>query len=140
MYKNFWRIIALTLITLLAVMSVLAQDGTVATTGTTTPETTPTPVPTPILPAGYQLQGVGFEYQGWNNCGPATITNALSFYGYANNQTRAAQWLKPNGEDKNVSPWQMVEFVNTQVSELPVFAINRNGRRTPRTFSGLIRP
>lgn len=79
------------------------------------------------LPAAYQLQNVRYEGQGWNNCGPATITNALTFFGYTNNQQRAAQWLKPNNEDKNVSPWQMVEFVNTQVPELPVFALKRYG-------------
>jgi tetratricopeptide (TPR) repeat protein len=50
----------------------------------------------------------------WNNCGPATITIALSYFGYQPNQTTAANWLKPNPEDKNVSPWQMAEFVNTQ--------------------------
>lgn len=79
------------------------------------------------LPQAALVSGVRFEYQGWNNCGPATMTNALTIFGYTNNQTRAAEWLKPNYEDKNVSPWQMVEFVNTQVPELPVFALNRSG-------------
>jgi tetratricopeptide (TPR) repeat protein len=27
----------------------------------------------------------------------------------------AANWLKPNYEDKNVSPWQMAEYINTQL-------------------------
>lgn len=84
-------------------------------------------VDAPLLPRAYAMQGGSFEYQGWNNCGPATLTNALSFFGYSENQTRAANWLKPNGEDKNVSPWQMVEFVNTQVQELNVFALERAG-------------
>ncbi len=95
-----------------------------------------TPIPTAepgsavqvaVLPAAYTLGGINFEYQGWNNCGPATLTNALSFYGYTENQTRAANWLKPNREDKNVSPWQMVQFVNSQVPELPVYALQRAG-------------
>jgi tetratricopeptide (TPR) repeat protein len=80
-----------------------------------------------ILPGAARLQNVRFEYQGWNNCGPATLTNALSYFGYTDNQLRAANWLKPTGDDKNVSPWQMVEFVNTQVTELPVFALKRYG-------------
>lgn len=66
-------------------------------------------------PPAYQLQGFRHEYQGWNNCGPATLTAGLTHFGYADNQNTAAAWLKPNYEDKNVSPWQMVEFVNTQV-------------------------
>jgi tetratricopeptide (TPR) repeat protein len=127
MVKIIGRSIALTLIMLFTALGVMAQDGTVATTGTATPQAEATEAPLPPLPLGHQLQNVGFEFQGWNNCGPATVTNALTYFGYANNQTRAAQWLKPDGEDKNVSPWQMVEFVNSQVSEIPVYALNRNG-------------
>ncbi len=78
-------------------------------------------------PAAFRLGGLGKDYQGWNNCGPATLTNALAHFGYADEQNRAADWLKPNYEDKNVSPWQMAEFVNTQIPELPVFAIVRSG-------------
>ena len=63
----------------------------------------------------------------WNNCGPATLTMALSYFGYQDNQVRAANWLKPNGEDKNVSPWQMVEYTNTQVPEIPVYSMIRYG-------------
>lgn len=79
------------------------------------------------LPSAVQLDGFRFEYQGWNNCGPATLTNALTYFGYTDNQTRAAQFLKPNGEDKNVSPNEMIRFVNSQVPEIPVFALTRMG-------------
>ena len=79
------------------------------------------------LPAAFRMSALGTEYQGWNNCGPATLTNALVHFGYADDQNRAANWLKPDGEDKNVSPWQMVEFVNTQIPELPVYAKYRSG-------------
>jgi tetratricopeptide (TPR) repeat protein len=82
---------------------------------------------TQSVPSSYQLSGLTFEYQGWNNCGPATLTNALTYFGYADDQNRAAAWLKPNNEDKNVSPWQMVEFVNEHVPELPIQAIKRYG-------------
>jgi tetratricopeptide (TPR) repeat protein len=75
----------------------------------------------PPSPPDYLLDNVRFEFQGWNNCGPATITNALSFFGYTDNQKRAAAWLKPNTEDKNVSPYQMIDYVNTQVPELNVY-------------------
>lgn len=86
-----------------------------------------TPEAMPPIPSAYRLQNVGFEYQQWNNCGPATLTNALTYFGYQNDQSRAANWLKPDREDKNVSPWQMETFVNTQVGELPVFAKTRAG-------------
>ena len=66
------------------------------------------------LPATYKLDlsRIRYEQQGWNNCGPTTMTMALSYYGWTSNQEVAASWMKPNVEDKNVSPWQMVRFVN----------------------------
>ena len=79
------------------------------------------------LPRVYRMNGFGTELQGWNNCGPATLTNALVHFGYADDQNRAANWLKPDREDKNVSPWQMVEFVNTQIPEIPVYGLVRAG-------------
>lgn len=101
---------------LVAVLAVIFPISGALAQGTTIP-----------VPSSYQLSGLKFEYQGWNNCGPATLTNALTYFGYADDQYRAAKWLKPNNEDKNVSPWQMVEFVNKQVPELPVQAIERYG-------------
>ncbi len=82
------------------------------------------PVP---LPASYRMSGFTYHAQWWNNCGPATLTTTLSHFGYTDDQGRAANWLKPNSEDKNVSPWQMVQFVNSQVPELPVYALLRYG-------------
>ena len=80
-----------------------------------------------VLPSAYRMNTLGGEYQGWNNCGPTTLTNALVHFGYEDDQNRAANWLKPDGEDKNVSPWQMVEFVNTQIPETPVYGLLRSG-------------
>jgi len=76
------------------------------------------------LPATVRLTGFRHEYQGWNNCGPATLTIALSYYGWADDQTVAARWLKPDPEDKNVSAEQMAAFVNTFS---PVRALVRYG-------------
>jgi tetratricopeptide (TPR) repeat protein len=67
-------------------------------------------------PPSYRLSGITHMYQDWNNCGPATLTMGLSYFGYpVTDQHVAANWLKPNYEDKNVSPWQMAEYVNTQL-------------------------
>ena len=71
--------------------------------------------PIDLVPSSSSMDGFRYEPQGWNNCGPATVTMGLTYFGYQPNQNTAAQWLKPNTEDKNVSPWQVVEFVNTQV-------------------------
>jgi tetratricopeptide (TPR) repeat protein len=42
----------------------------------------------------------------------------LSFFGYANNQSVAASFLKPNREDKNVSPEEMVSYTNQRASQI----------------------
>lgn len=53
------------------------------------------------------------EYQGWNNCGPATLSMNLSFFGWTGDQYDAAKFLKPDTEDKNVSPDQMVAYARS---------------------------
>lgn len=112
MIRTIWRVIVLGLLCYTS-LGVMAQDTTTSTALD--------------LPSSYLLQGFSYEAQRWNNCGPATVTNALSFFGYDNNQVRAQTYLKPNTEDKNVSPWQMINFVNTQVPEIPVYALQRFG-------------
>jgi len=66
------------------------------------------------LPITERIFGLRHQQQTWNNCGPATITMALSYYGWQNDQAYAARTLKPNREDKNVSPEELVSFVNEQ--------------------------
>jgi len=53
------------------------------------------------------------EYQGWNNCGPATLAMNLSFFGWTGNQYDAAKFLKPDTEDKNVSPDQLAAYARS---------------------------
>ncbi len=87
---------------LISVVPVLAQDG-----GT--------------LPAQHRLDTSRIEhlYQTWNNCSGATITMGLSYYGMAAaqpaDQFPARDYLKPDNEDQNVSPWQIVDYVNDVV-------------------------
>src|SRR5690606_2020995 len=52
--------------------------------------------------------------QTWNNCGPATITTALSYFGWVQDQEYAKDFLRYNREDKNVSPEELTNFVNEQ--------------------------
>ncbi len=77
------------------------------------PPTSPPATAVALLPSA-RLYGFQHIYQTWNNCGPATLTMGLSYYGWAEDQSVAASLLKPDPEDKNVSPWQMVRFVNEQ--------------------------
>ncbi len=53
------------------------------------------------------------EWQTWNNCGPATISMNLSYYGNGNTQVEAARFLKPNQDDKNVSPDELVAYARS---------------------------
>jgi len=59
------------------------------------------------------LTGAKQEYQLWNNCGPATLSMNLGFHGWQGSQVDAAKFLKPDQEDKNVSPDQMAEFARS---------------------------
>ncbi len=112
--RILWRCVFLLLVTFVSVAGALAQDATGDET-------------TVDLPVSHLMQGFSYEPQMWNNCGPATLTNALTYFGYTDNQRRAAGYLKPNDQDKNVNPWEMVDFVNTQVPEIPVYAVYRVG-------------
>ncbi len=101
------------------------QPATSTPTITPTPEATqmPTPTLTPLPPSGY-LKGVRPEGQLWSNCGPATLAMNLSYWGWSGDQydTRAA--LRPNERDKNVMPYEIVDYVN---SSTDLSAIQRMG-------------
>lgn len=80
-----------------------------------TPTATPTPLPTATpLPASVRLSGVAYQSQDWNNCGPATLSMALSYFGLVRTQYETAAALKPNAEDRNVTPAEMAAYVNGQ--------------------------
>ncbi len=74
------------------------------------------------LPDYFQLYNFGQVYQTWNNCAGATLTMALNYWGWGGDQQSAARFLKPNEEDKNVSPGQITVFVNDHVPGLLAIA------------------
>jgi tetratricopeptide (TPR) repeat protein len=78
-----------------------------------TPTNTPTPEP---LPASHFLEGMGVIRQTFNNCGPANLTQVLNWYGNDITQEEIASYLKPSSEDRNVSPWQIADYVNEQTA------------------------
>lgn len=99
-------------------------------TATPIPPATATALPTSIpsvalTPPGDSLQLSGFthQWQTWNNCGPATITMNMSYFGRSETQVEAAQFLKPNRDDKNVSPEELAAYARTSGLE----AIVRRG-------------
>ena len=93
------------------------------------PTATPSPVPTATavpIPEAARLEGVQHQFQEWNNCGPATLAMTLSYFDLFLTQSDTAAVLKPNPEDRNVSPNEMAAYVNENT---PYQAIHRvNGR------------
>ena len=85
---------------------------------TPTQTATPTPSPTPV-PGAWRLEDQ-FVWQNQrlynNNCGPATLSIALSYWGLEDDQTITAANLKPHPEDRNVMPYEMVDYVRTQTN------------------------
>lgn len=99
-----------------------------------TPTVTPTPTPTLTLTPAYApgptqiarstpaaldnvtilLTGFRHSYQTWNNCGPATLAMALSYFGWSGDQKDTASFLKPDPEDRNVNPDEMAAFARSQ--------------------------
>ncbi|MCD6401689.1 MAG: C39 family peptidase [Anaerolineales bacterium] len=85
-------------------------------TNTQIPTQPPTLTPTPI-PEKVVLHGVIHEFQKWNNCGPANLSMALSYWDWQGDQRDTAAFLKPNQRDKNVMPYEMIAYVN-EMTEL----------------------
>lgn len=98
-------------------------------TPTPLPTIPPTPVPgitpsatPPPLPAFVRLSNITYQQQDWNNCGPATLAMGLSVLGLQISQYDAAAILKPDREDRNVTPTEMRDYVNNHTQ---LRAINR---------------
>lgn len=82
---------------------------------------TPTPLPTATATPAYrpaqpaiELTGFNHQWQTWNNCGPATLSMNLSFYGGALTQADIGAVLRRDPDDKNVSPEELVDFARGQ--------------------------
>lgn len=81
-----------------------------------TPSNLPQSLPTPTqtvtpIPKSIFLTGIQHEYQTWNNCGPATLAMALSYWKWEGNQRIIADFTKPNPRDKNVMPYELADYV-----------------------------
>ncbi|MEW6567172.1 MAG: tetratricopeptide repeat protein [Chloroflexota bacterium] len=78
---------------------------------------TPTLTPTP-LPEAVALPSPEWEKQDWNNCGPATLSLALRFYGWPGDQRDISSLLKPDRGDRNVNVEELVYYVRTRAGWL----------------------
>ncbi|MBP6015903.1 MAG: C39 family peptidase [Candidatus Promineofilum sp.] len=105
----------------------LAQQGgstaKPAPTSTASPTQPPTATPWPV-PAAARMNGFTHVYQEWNNCGPATMVMALSYFGSIYSQRDTAQVMRPNQEDRNVTPEQMAAFVEAQEGMHAIARVN----------------
>ncbi len=102
------------------------------TSGSTAPKPTATiaiptipPTATPVpLPSTVRLEGIEHKFQSWNNCGPATLAMTLSYFGMRLSQSQTADVLKPNPEDRNVSPDELVAYVENETPFKAIFRAN----------------
>ncbi len=81
---------------------------------TATPSPSPLPSLTPtLIPASASLSGIRHEYQQFNNCAPASLSMVMSYWGWTGDQFQTRAYLRPSYEadDKNVNPFEIVDFV-----------------------------
>ena len=112
-------------------------------TSTTHPGPTARPTLSPTaLPKTISLPGVVYvdQHGRWNYCGPANLTMALNFWGWKGDRDDVAIVVKPGSSnqnksfidrgfpDKNVMPYEMVDFVNeeTEYQALMRYGGNEN--------------
>jgi tetratricopeptide (TPR) repeat protein len=75
-------------------------------------------------------------WQTWNNCGPATLAMNLSYYGLKTTQADVATGIRPNKEDKNVSPEELAAFARAQGLQALVLANGEPDRLRQLLASG----
>lgn len=99
-----------------ATLVALPTETPIPTSAPTLPPPTPPP-PTPpisIVQPSILLGGIVHEWQTWNNCGPATLAMNLSYFGSSLKQADIGAVLRSSPDDKNVSPYELVEFALAQ--------------------------
>ncbi len=103
----------------LASLTAMVPTQTSASDQTPTPEGDPaqptaSPEPTAIpfpVPAAFELDGMGLEYQSMNNCGPANLSMNLTYWGWPTTQDVTKAGLRTHEDDRNVMLSEMRDFV-----------------------------
>jgi hypothetical protein len=75
---------------------------------------TPSPTATANIPPSAMVSGLTIIPQKFNNCGPANLTMVLNYYGHEVDQLSVGALIKPNYDDRNVSPDELVAYVNSE--------------------------
>lgn len=79
------------------------------------PTIQPSPTATDVpLPERVVIDGVRVIPQKFNNCGPANLSMVMSFYGHQRDQLEVGGAIKPNYDDRNVSPEELIRYVNEE--------------------------
>lgn len=80
-------------------------------------ETTQTPATidpqAPSLPSYSLIEGGTYysQHNRWNYCGPANLAMLLSYWDWVGTSDDVARVIKPYPKDKNVQPYEMVDFI-----------------------------
>ena len=87
---------------------------------TATPTHTPQPTQPPVRPVRYpqrvRITGLTIVPQKFNNCGSANMSVMLGYYGAAHSQQEIAARIKPHYDDRNVTPEELVAYVNEETA------------------------
>ncbi len=88
-----------------------AAPTAVPHTPTPAPELSPTPQPSPTaLPSSVRLEAPPHEQQDMNNCGPATLSMQLHYFGWQGDQYAVSSVIKPIDQDRNVNIDELLHF------------------------------
>lgn len=90
---------------------VATPDAPIATVEAVPPTATPAHQPPA---ARVELTGFNHQWQTWNNCGPATLSMNLSYFGNTLTQADIGAALRSHEDDKNVTPEELVAFAQSQ--------------------------
>lgn len=83
------------------------------------PTSTPEPTFTPTaIPEKVVLDAPAYEEQDINNCGPATLTMLLRYYGWEGDQFTISDLIKPKRDDRNVNIEELTSYILTNATWL----------------------
>jgi hypothetical protein len=85
----------------------------VITAGPPLLELTPPPLSAAPIPASFLITGGKYfsQHNRWNYCGPANLAMLLSYLNWPGTADDIARVLKPFLKDKNVMPYEMLDFI-----------------------------
>lgn len=78
------------------------------------PVSSPTQVVKPVVPGrSALLPGAKWVPQSYNNCGPATTSMVLQYFGFNVDQNETKAHLRTNSDDKNVFTYEIANYIKT---------------------------